>query len=153
MLAIKSKHNLTQKQKEFIESLISGMNPTQAARNTGYSHPGQASYLLMQNPKILAAIRLRRQTFYQGEFANLAVECLKNVMLDPLAPATARVSAARTVLELSGDLNGKDNNYNSDSSLAELTPDQLSLLIKGWEQERFHLDDCQITENSDHRCV
>ncbi len=107
------------------------MNPTQAARNTGYSHPGQTSYLLMQNQKILAAIRLRRQNFYQGEFANMAVKCLKNVMLDPLAPATARVIVARTVLELSGDLIGKDNNYYSDSSLAELTPDQLSLCNKG----------------------
>ena len=137
---IESKNNLTPKQKNFIECVIKGDNPTQAARTTGYACPGQASYLLMQNPKILTAIRLRRQTFYQGEFANLAIECLKNVMLDPLAPAAARVSAARTVLELSGDLNGKDSNYNSESSLAELTPDQLTLLINGWDQERSRLN-------------
>ena len=38
------------------------------------------------------------------------------------------------------NLNGKDSNYNSDSSLAELTPDQLTLLINGWDQERSRLN-------------
>ena len=101
---IEPKNNLTPKQKTFIECVIKGDNPTQAARNTGYSCPGQASYLLMQNPKILTAIRMRRQTLYQGELANLAVAALKSVMEDPLAPASARVSAARTVLEEKGML-------------------------------------------------
>ena len=141
---IEPKNNLTPKQKTFIECVIKGDNPTQAARNTGYSCPGQASYLLMQNPKILTAIRMRRQTFYQGELANLAVAALKNVMEDPLAPASARVSAARTVLELSGDLNNKDNENFSDKSLAELTPDQLSQMISYWEEEKLGIKKTHI---------
>ena len=65
-------------------------------------------------------------------------------MEDPLAPASARVSAARTVLELSGDLNNKDNENFSDKSLAELTPDQLSQMISYWEEEKLGIKKTHI---------
>ena len=41
---------------------------------------------------------------YQTNLANVAVPTLNQVMQDPNAPAAARVSAARTALELAGDL-------------------------------------------------
>jgi len=42
--------------------------------------------------------------FYQTELASTAVKTLKEVMEDTEAPASARIAAARTSLELAGDI-------------------------------------------------
>ena len=57
-------------------------------------------------------------------------------MKDPDAPAAARVSAARSALELAGDLHKHQGSDLSGRSLAELTPDELAGLIDRWEGER-----------------
>ena len=46
------------------------------------------------------------------------------------APASARIAAARTSLELAGDI-GKHSvaNRNQDRSLAEMTPEELSAIF------------------------
>ena len=49
---------------------------------------------------------------------------------------TAKVSAARTALELAGDLNKNGDGAADGRSLAEMTPDQLASLIDRWEAER-----------------
>ena len=105
----------------------------------GIPHRGQASYLLMRNPKRLAVIQLLRQTLYQGELANQALGTFRKVMEDPDAPASARESSSRTVLELAGELNRDKIDNLSGRSLAELTPDEFSSLIDRWEGERMSL--------------
>ena len=61
---------------------------------------------------------------------------LHQVMEDRNAPAAARVSAARTALELAGDLGPKSGNGSEGDSLSEMTPGELSRLIERWEDER-----------------
>ena len=56
-------------------------------------------------------------------------------MQDTNAPAAARVSAARTALELAGDLGPNSVNGSEGGSLCEMTPGELSSLIKRWEDE------------------
>ena len=58
-------------------------------------------------------------------------------MQDPNAPAAARVSAARTALELAGDLGPNSGNGPEQGSLCEMTPVELSSLIERWEDERI----------------
>ena len=95
----------TDMQLAFIDHLVTGnMNPTEAARQAGYAQPKQAAYRLTRAPHIQAAIRQARQTIYSGELTNMAIGTLKTVMTDPDAPASSKVSAARTVFELAGDL-------------------------------------------------
>lgn len=131
---------LTPKQNQFINYLVvEGLNQTESARRAGYSYPGQTSYHLIQNPKIIRAIRQARQTYYQGELASLAVGTLRQVMQDTDAPAAARVQASRTVLELAGDLNKGKGDDLSSRSLAEMTPDELGSIIDKWESERVNL--------------
>ena len=96
---------LSEKQQIFIDGLVKGgLSATAAARQAGYKQPKESAYYLTRSPRVVAAIRLARQTLYQTDLANLAAGTLKEVMQDQDAPPAARVSAARTALELSGDL-------------------------------------------------
>lgn len=130
----------TEQQKQFVQYLVrENKKPTEAARLAGYLHPKQSAYDLTRNPSVMLLIRQQRQTIYQTDLANLAADTLRVVMVDPDAPASARVSAARTALELAGDLNKSQDGSNDGRSLAEMTPDELAAMIDRWENERAEL--------------
>ena len=116
------------------------MNRTEAARLAGFKWPSRVAYQLEQSPKIMASIRNERNKLYQTELASQSVETLKDVMDDPEAPASARVAAARTALELAGDI-GKHSQANQkmDQPLAEMTPEELAAFIGHWEEERMRI--------------
>ena len=127
-------------QSVFVNCLgMEGKGPTESARVAGYSCPKQASYLLTRNPKKLRVLRQERQKVYQTDLAPLAIATIRQVMLDADAPASARVSASRTALELAGDLNKDKGGELSGRSLAELSPDELAGMIDRWEEERAPL--------------
>ena len=69
-------------------------------------------------------------------------------MEDTDAPASARIAAARTSLELAGDI-GKhsQSQRNYEQNLAEMTPEELSAVIDRWEGENQHLQ--RILHQSD----
>lgn len=130
----------TEQQKQFVQYLVrENKKPTEAARLAGYAIPKQSAYDLTRNPSVMLLIRQARQTLYQTDLANLGAETLRRVMLDDDAPAAAKVSAARTALELAGDLNKHGDAAADGRSLAEMTPDQLASMIDRWEQERAEL--------------
>ena len=58
-------------------------------------------------------------------------------MEDTDAPSSARIAAARTSLELAGDI-GKHSQTqrNYEQNLAEMTPEELSAIIDRWEGEK-----------------
>ena len=129
---------LTDKQDAFVTYLVrDGLPRTEAARKAGYSAPKQTAYDLTSSPKVIAKIRNERNKLYQTEMATKAVRTLTAVMDDRDAPASARVAAARTVLELAGDI-GKHSQVsrNQDRNLAEMTPEELAAFIGHWEGER-----------------
>lgn len=131
----------TDMQLAFIDHLVTGnLNPTEAARQAGYAQPKQAAYRLTRAPHIQAAIRQARQTIYSGELTNMAIGTLKTVMVDPDAPASSRVSAARTVFELAGDLGKLSGEAGQTGQLAEMSPEQLAQLIDRWEDEKNTID-------------
>tara|TARA_B100001758_G_scaffold200980_1_gene179879 strand:+ start:52 stop:498 length:447 start_codon:yes stop_codon:yes gene_type:complete len=134
------KRSITDQQREFVNYLVrESKNPTEAARLAGYAHPKQSAYDLTRNPSIAALMRQTRQTVYQTELASLSADTLRNVMLDIDAPASAKVSAARTALELAGDLNKGSDDPTSSRSLSEMSPDELAGIIDQWESERAEL--------------
>ena len=140
LMLMERKRSISEQQQAFIDYLVKeNKNPTESARLSGYKHPKQSAYILTRNPNIIHAIRLARQTVYQTDLASLAVETLRSVMLDPDAPGSAKVSASRTVLELSGDL-AKDRDKDLDSkSLGEMTTDELARVIGKLEDEKSNL--------------
>ena len=87
---------------------------------------------------MIQVIQAARQKYYQTNLANVAVSTL-HLMEDRNAPAAARVSAARTALELAGDLGSNSGNESEGGSLCEMTPGELSRLIERWEDERISM--------------
>ena len=81
-------------------------------------------------------IQAARQKYYQTNLANVAVSTLHQVMEDRNAPSAARDRAARTALELAGDLGPNSGNGSEVGSICEMTPGELSRLIERWEDER-----------------
>ena len=129
--------NLTDKQSKFVDYYVAeGKTQTEAARLAGYSFPEYEGYRLVRQPRMIKVIHAARQKFYQTNLANVAVSTLHQVMQDPNAPAAARVSAARTALELAWDLGPNSGNGSDGGSLCEMTPAELSSLIDRWEDER-----------------
>lgn len=128
---------LTDRQGQFVRCLVQeGCNPTEAARRAGFSNPRNSGYYLIRLPHITAAVRQERSRLFDGELANVAAETLRQVMTDPEAPAAARVSAARTVLEVTRELGRRQDDGGADKQLHEMTPDELAGLISKWEAER-----------------
>jgi len=129
---------LSDRQSSFIFYLVhQGKGRTEAARLAGFAAPRQSAFTLTQSPKIIAKIRQERNKVYQTELASKAVKTLKEVMEDTEAPDSARIAAARTSLELAGDI-GKhsQSQRNYEQNLAEMTPVELSAIIDKWEGER-----------------
>ena len=133
-------NQLTDKQQLFIQHLVKGgMSATAAARQAGYNQPKESAYYLTRSPRVAAAIRLARQTFYNTDLASLAGNTLRQIMEDSDAPAAARVTAARTALELAGDLDRSKGSDQAGRNLAELSPEELSKMISSWEDEKMKL--------------
>ena len=129
---------LPDSQSNFIFYLVHQCNGrTEAASLAGFAAPSQSAFYLTQTPKIIAKIRQERNKVYQSDLASTAVQTLKEVMEDTDAPASARIAAARTSLELAGDI-GKhsQSQRNYEQNLAEMTPEELSAIIDRWEGEK-----------------
>ena len=136
-IQVKNYSRLTDKQSKFVDYYVAeGKTQTEAARLAGYSFPEYEGYRLVRQPRMIQVIQAARQKYYQTNLANVAVSSLHQVMEDRNAPATARVSAARTALELAGDLGPNSGNRSEGGSLSEMTPGELSRLIERWEDER-----------------
>ena len=126
---------LSDRQDSFIYNYVClGNNPTQSARLAGYLQPKQSAHDLTRNTKVIAKIQQMRAKVFSTDLATTACQVLKDVMLNS-STDSARVSACRTVLELSGDF-ARSKATATDKDLAELTPDELSGLIDSWEAER-----------------
>ena len=131
------KSDLTFKQQSFVSYLVAeNKNPTEACRLAGYSYPKETAYKLTRNPAVINLIRQERQRLYSTDLSIIAVNTLKDIMQDVDAPASARVSASRTALELAGDIGKHAIDHDSNKDLSELTPDQLARLIDNWEDQR-----------------
>lgn len=132
--------DLTPMQRTFVLTLVrQGCTPTQAARVAGYADPKVSAHDLLRSAHIQTAIRFERSRYVMGDLANVATATLKDVMTDAQAPASARVAAARTVLELAGELGRGKTDAAADRPLSELTADELARLIDQWEGERATL--------------
>ena len=134
-------NEFTERQDQFIYNLVRlGNNPTQSARLAGYADPSQSAFNLVHSPKMIARIRQERHKVYQTDLAPIAVSTLKEVMQDTEAPSSARVAAARSCLELAGDL-GKHSQANAkaDKSLSDMSVEELSAIIDKLDGEKVKL--------------
>ena len=132
--------DLTPMQRAYVVNLVrNGVNPTKAAELAGYQHPKTAGFELTRLPHVAAAVRMERQRYISGELANVATGTLQAIMTDKEAPAAARVQAARTVLEMSGEIGRHKRTDDEDRPLSELTADELTRMIDKWTEEKAAL--------------
>jgi hypothetical protein len=130
---------LTDTQTQFVEELVSsGCTPTEAARRSGYADPGQEAWRLMRKDHVVAAIRTMRERMVSGHAANVAIKTLVEIMTDKAAPASARVSAARTVCEAAGDFD-RAAHPAQERRLEEMTTEQLVVFISSIDRTTGHL--------------
>jgi len=131
---------LTPMQRAFVASLVRrGSTPTHAAREAGYAVPNVAAFDLLRLPHVAAAIRLERERYISGELANVATGTLHAILTDKQAPAAARVQAARTVLEMSGEIGRNKSKADDDRPLSEMSAEELAGLIDKWQAEKAAL--------------
>jgi phage terminase small subunit len=94
---------LTRRQENFITALLGCPTILQAAHTAGIAVATATRWL--KEPAVQAAYREARRAVVQHAIVQVqqatgeAVETLRAVMQDPDAPASAKVSAARTILE------------------------------------------------------
>ena len=132
--------NLTEQQAQFVHHFVAmGCNPTEAARQAGYSAPNQEAYRLMRRPHVLAAIRGAQERLFRTDGVRIAYSTLLDVMQDKAVSASARVSAARTICEVAGlfDKNGRD--VESGKTMAEMSADELATTIAKLDAEMTRL--------------
>jgi phage terminase small subunit len=150
--------DLTPKQRLFVDALVRhGCSATKAAQMAGYSVARQAAYELQHQPHVAAAIRLERERYISGELANVATGTLHAILVDAAAPASARVQAARTVLEMSGEIGRHKRSAEDERPLSEMTAEELAGLIDKWQAEKSALakpidaEDVEIIDRAQDR--
>jgi phage terminase small subunit len=129
---------LTPKQNTFLQHHVKhGMNPTQSARLAGYADPKQSAFQLVHSPAMIARIRLEREKLFHTDLATIATDTLKQVMESEEAPASAKVSACRTVLEVCNLLGKHSQTTGANSKdLSSMTPEELESVINSLESSK-----------------
>ena len=100
---MQSAGKLTRKQEALMSALLTAPSLAAAAQQAGLSEV--TAWRWLKDTTFQAAYREARRAVVQHAIAQVqqatgeAVETLRNVMQDPAAPASARVSAAKAMLE------------------------------------------------------
>jgi phage terminase small subunit len=150
--------DLTPKQRAFVVTLVrTGCKPTIAAKTAGYSDGKVAAHDLLKLPHVVAAVRLERERYISSELANVATGTLRSILEDDSAAPAARVQAARTVLEMSGDIGRNKSTGDDERPLSEMSADELSRMIDRWQEEKAALatpvdaEDVEIVDSAQNR--
>jgi hypothetical protein len=121
---------LTDNQQRFVDQLVTtGCTPTAAARLAGYSEPSVEASRLARKPHVVQAIREAQGRLITTAGANLALKTMCDIMGDVMAPASSRVSAARSMMEAAGMFDAKRREAELDVPLHEMTAAQLDRLL------------------------
>lgn len=124
--ALSEDQELTQQQLQFVEQMANGaVTQTEAAARAGYSVPAQTAWRLLRLPHVIKALRQRRIELVEGDLTGLALKTLRDTMTDVGAPRSARLQAAKIVLDLGQFGNNNKNNGLKDKPIGEMTEQEL----------------------------
>jgi hypothetical protein len=142
---------LTERQEAFCHAIVgNGGNAAQAALTAGYSNRSSA-YDLQELPAIQARIKQLQGRRISGSMSNKALDVLDDIMGSPAYPAAARVSAAKTVLEMAGHgivAQGQRLRYGLDAEskgLEEMSTTELEAFVS---RQRAALDSLEDVSRS-----
>lgn len=122
-------HRLNKQQQVFVERYVATGDGKYAAEKAGYASPAPRASQNLANPAVQAEIRRRELARLFQEALPAAVQCLISVMTDAKAPAGARVSASKVVLDRTiGEPDSGDT-----KEPHEMTSEELAARIKQLE--------------------
>jgi len=111
----------TDMQISFIDAVSRGIEPLQAATDAGYAAPAATVYQLLRSPRVIEEIarNLERSRVESGA---VGLSVAREIAQQRAAPAAARMTAARTLMEWAGMLgrNGPQEKDPADMSTEEL---------------------------------
>lgn len=90
------------KEQAFIDASARGLEPRDAAVLAGYSSPDVALHYLRSRELVGEAARRAARDVLRNQGAQTGVAVLMSIALDKAQPAGARVTAARSLVQLSG---------------------------------------------------
>lgn len=133
--------NLTEQQAAFMRHVVlEGCSQTEAARRAGYADPAPRAYELVRKQHVMAAIREEQWRVIDGDLANVALQTLRDVMEGDSTPPAARVSTARTVLDIGGYMKRVDGDQHQDQPLAEMTRAELEEIVRAGKGRLTEVD-------------
>ena len=128
---------LTDRQRQFVVYYVhNGGHAAAAARAAGYETPAQAAHRNLGSRRVQEAIKREREKFINGDLANAAACCIRDLITDTDTPANVRFQASKWALEAAGhSTKGADAAADGgDKSLNEMTIDELQAFINGGQQ-------------------
>lgn len=152
--------DLTEKQEAFAAYFVAGGGDGKAAaKAAGYAerHCAQEAYRLTRNFGVQRLIRQEQQRLIGGRLCSQALGVLESIMLDPAAPAGARVDACKTILDRGGlpaipaNLIVQDA-VNGDRALADMSLEDLQAFVLAG-REKLALLKAQAGEATDVEVV
>ena len=121
---------LTDMQADFVRRVVAGFEPTPAARDAGFGSPAVQAYRLMRNPKVLQAIRERRQSAIEGNMATVALRTMSELMTDDTVPAATRYKASEWTLRAAGLGADKEREEDGPKALEDMNPAELAKAVE-----------------------
>lgn len=99
---------LTEQERAFAAAYAATGDKAEAAKRAGYAHPRANAPLIAARPAVMAEFARLQEERITNQLLPLAVDCLAEIMGNPKAPAGARVSAAKVVIDHAlGDSEGR----------------------------------------------
>ena len=128
---------LTDKQRRFVRFYVhNGGHAAAAAESAGYENPAQSAHQILRSKRVQAGVKREREKFIDGDLANAAACCIRDLITDKDTPANVRFQASKWALEAAGhSTKGADAAADGgDKSLNEMTIDELQAFINGGQQ-------------------
>ena len=131
MANLPAERALNERQIAYVQALVhNGGNRRQAAKTAGYADWEHESTRLARNPAVQRAIFLETQARLQ-DLAPLAINTLKNILMDDSAPHGAKATAAKEVLDRAGHTSKlHEKQGDNRKSLEDMSPDELEDFIR-----------------------
>lgn len=123
-------------QGEFVRLVVSGENPTKAAKAIGYSNPSQAAINLQNSPAVRAAIFEGVQRALQSD-ASVNLKTLRKIRDDDAAPARVRADISLQLMKLAGHTVPTTQEGKAQKALSDMTRDEMVAFI---EQNQAAID-------------
>ena len=126
---------LSERQRDFVRYLVETGQKSRAAELAGYAEPATSAYQLLQNPRVQKALADATQARLQGTIS-LALRTLETIADDSSAPAAARVSAAKELLDRAGVIAPERRNGNLEAELVNMPLEHLHRMVASIEAQR-----------------